>query len=272
VSIAAMNWAWRQRLSPTPKLVLMALADAADDHGVCWPSVATLSGKCTVSPRTVQRVLRMLVEQQLLVAEARHRQNGACSSNRYRLAVKGGDNLSPPDTDVTTPCQPCQGPPDNGVTPGTTIGTLNESPQPPALPMLSPEVGTEGCSDSDFELDYPNGLSPSERIAAQKQLAHVPVDTAQQLLDELAARLAADAVRTSSIAYLRGLIKRARSGTFTPEGALKIADARERRRQIDTARTAADQEYAVSATINENDPLVRRLRAIQEKARTRSKN
>ena len=26
-----------------PKLVLMALADAADDQGICWPSVATIA-------------------------------------------------------------------------------------------------------------------------------------------------------------------------------------------------------------------------------------
>ena len=26
-----MNWAWQQQLSPTPKLILMALADAAND-------------------------------------------------------------------------------------------------------------------------------------------------------------------------------------------------------------------------------------------------
>jgi len=30
-----MNWAWHQALKPVPKLVLMALADAADDQGVC---------------------------------------------------------------------------------------------------------------------------------------------------------------------------------------------------------------------------------------------
>ncbi|MGB5741636.1 MAG: helix-turn-helix domain-containing protein, partial [Sedimenticolaceae bacterium] len=36
-----MNWAWRQTLTPTLKLVLMALADSADDQGVCWPSVST---------------------------------------------------------------------------------------------------------------------------------------------------------------------------------------------------------------------------------------
>ncbi|MGB5255148.1 MAG: helix-turn-helix domain-containing protein, partial [Sedimenticolaceae bacterium] len=47
-----MNWAWRQALTPTLKLVLMALADAADDQGVCWPSVSTLAKKCSVSTRT----------------------------------------------------------------------------------------------------------------------------------------------------------------------------------------------------------------------------
>jgi hypothetical protein len=30
-----MNWAWHQDLKPVPKLVLMALADAADDQGIC---------------------------------------------------------------------------------------------------------------------------------------------------------------------------------------------------------------------------------------------
>ena len=43
-----MNWAWQQLLKPVPKLVLMALADAADDEGVCWPSVATLASKVGV--------------------------------------------------------------------------------------------------------------------------------------------------------------------------------------------------------------------------------
>jgi hypothetical protein len=105
-----MNWAWRQKLPPTPKLVLMALADAADDHGVCWPSVTTLARKCSVSPRTVQRMLKVLDEQELLVAESRHRQSGARSSNRYLLQLTGGDNLSPSDTGATTPRQPCQGP------------------------------------------------------------------------------------------------------------------------------------------------------------------
>ena len=46
MSIVAMNWAWGRQLKPTAQLVLMSLADAADDdQGVCWPSIPTLARK-----------------------------------------------------------------------------------------------------------------------------------------------------------------------------------------------------------------------------------
>lgn len=99
-----MNWAWHQDLKPVPKLVLMALADAADDQGICWPSAATVATKVGVSTRTVRRVMQGLIRCQLLTAEPRHRSDGSCSSNRYRLLMGGGDRLSPaPDGGDTTP-------------------------------------------------------------------------------------------------------------------------------------------------------------------------
>jgi hypothetical protein len=63
VSIAAMNWAWSLTLSPREKLVLMSLADAADDRGVCWPSIPTVARKCCLSKRTIQRTLRGLIRE-----------------------------------------------------------------------------------------------------------------------------------------------------------------------------------------------------------------
>ena len=106
-----MNWAWQQALKPVPKLVLMALADAADDQGICWPSVATLAGKVGVSTRTVRRVMQELISGKLLAAEQRYRSDGSCSSNRYRLQLVGGDKLSSaPDASDTTPGHTCQGP------------------------------------------------------------------------------------------------------------------------------------------------------------------
>ena len=91
-----MNWAWRQTLTPTLKLVLMALADPADDQGVCWPSISTLAKKCSVSTRTVRRSLRVLMDSGMLIAEARRRGDGSSTSNRYRLLIAGGDNILDP--------------------------------------------------------------------------------------------------------------------------------------------------------------------------------
>ena len=115
----AMNWAWQQKLSPTPKLILMALADAANDFGVCWPNVSTVATKCCVSIRTVRRVTQKLVDCGLMLSEQRFRKDGSCSSNRYRLQLEGGDRLSPaPDPCDTTPGHPCEGTPDTGDIPG----------------------------------------------------------------------------------------------------------------------------------------------------------
>lgn len=58
MSIKAMNWAWEQKLPPSSKLILMSLADAADDTGECWPRVRIIAEKCCTSERTVQRVLK----------------------------------------------------------------------------------------------------------------------------------------------------------------------------------------------------------------------
>jgi hypothetical protein len=75
-------------------------------------------------------------------------------------------------------------------------------------------------------------LSAAEREEAGKKLAGLPADLAQQLLDELAARIRANVIQTTPLAYLRGLITRARAGAFTPEGALQIAAHRQRRIEV----------------------------------------
>jgi len=56
-----MKAVWdRQDLSSTQKLVLLSLADWANDEGLCWPSIDRLAIKTSMAGRSVQRIIRDL--------------------------------------------------------------------------------------------------------------------------------------------------------------------------------------------------------------------
>jgi Helix-turn-helix domain len=275
MSIAAMNWAWGQKLKPTPKLILMALADAANECGICWPSVSTLADKCCVSMRTVRRVMRKLIERRLLLAEQRYRRDGSCSSNRYRLKLEGGDRLSPPPVaGDTIPGQRCEGPRDASVIPGTTSRTVKE-PQPPqgtAASVLDTEAGDSGSGELSG-LVFPRALTATEQEEAGRKLAGLSAGLAQQLLDELAASIGTNVIQKTPLAYLRGLIARARAGAFSPEGALRVAGQRRQQAKVDAAiaRDNSARTHYPPAVVDPDHPLLRRLHDIQNRYREKER-
>lgn len=58
MSILALAWAKRQRTgSATRKLVLLTLADYADDTGMAWPSQQTLAEDTELNVRSIRRAL-----------------------------------------------------------------------------------------------------------------------------------------------------------------------------------------------------------------------
>lgn len=94
MSIRAIRWVWGHFLPTTHKLVLLALADMADDVGHCWPSVQTVAKQCGISTRTVRRIIRDLEESKLLTSESRQREDGSRTSNLYLLSCAGVSLLS----------------------------------------------------------------------------------------------------------------------------------------------------------------------------------
>ena len=62
MSVRVMTAVWELPLPDSEKIVLLALADCANDEGHCWPSMATLARKCSKSDRTVQAAIKALVE------------------------------------------------------------------------------------------------------------------------------------------------------------------------------------------------------------------
>jgi hypothetical protein len=67
MSVRVMTAVWDLDLPDSDKIVLLALADCANDEGHCWPSVASLVRKCSKSERTIQGCIKRLVEEELLI-------------------------------------------------------------------------------------------------------------------------------------------------------------------------------------------------------------
>lgn len=61
-----MSLVWDISLPASEKIVLLALADNANDEGICWPSIATIARKSSKSERTVQAAIQSLKEAGLL--------------------------------------------------------------------------------------------------------------------------------------------------------------------------------------------------------------
>lgn len=226
MSIKAMNWAWEQRTgNPGLKMVLLKLADNADDIGFSYPSVAYIADLCEVSERTAQRHIRTLQEKQLLTIEKRVRSDGSTTSNGYTLSLhmeapareRGrGVKLSPApgqaaechargDTDGVKGCQTEGGAGDTGDTQTTNQPSENHQMEPPS-----------GAACGQPELVFPAGMLATDRMGAAAVLRGLDADLAQATLDELAARMTKTGVR-SPIGYLRSLVKAARRGQFKPD-------------------------------------------------------
>lgn len=94
------------KLSHGATVLYLALFFYADQDGVCWPGVERLARDVRVSPRSVQRWLKELVNADALSIAPRRTANGDADTNQYHLhlAPKVVTQLHHPgDTAVTTP-------------------------------------------------------------------------------------------------------------------------------------------------------------------------
>lgn len=80
-----MAAAWKLDMPATKKLALLALADWANDEGgSLYPSIAAIAARCSVSERTVQRILRDLAEDGWLRVVG-NENGGRRKTRRYQL-------------------------------------------------------------------------------------------------------------------------------------------------------------------------------------------
>jgi len=89
MSVKLMRQVWNIPLKPTQKLVLLALADHANDEGVCWPSRETISDKTGLTPKGVTDAINALRTASLVTIKKLkgNRNEYAISSNLELLPV-----------------------------------------------------------------------------------------------------------------------------------------------------------------------------------------
>lgn len=92
-------------ITSTQKLVLLALADWANDEGLCWPSIARLAKKSALGERTVQTTIKSLVEAGYVI-----RETVTGKGNRYWIRMDNAVNCTtaksaPPQNTALTPAK-----------------------------------------------------------------------------------------------------------------------------------------------------------------------
>lgn len=148
MSIALMNEVW-SFAGPvgSSRLVLLALADNANDQGVCWPSVHTIAIKAGMTERNAQNVLQELIQDGWVV---RNIQAGPKGCNTYTLTLKTGQQRweSVKDqrvykrrTKKTDVGVNLSSPPEPQFTGGVNLSSSNppnlSSPEPPVKPPVN---------------------------------------------------------------------------------------------------------------------------------------
>lgn len=180
----------------TQRLVLLAIADCANDEGVAWPAMPKVARKCGLTSERGVRMHVMALEEmgELEVIERRGRSNlfrVRLETLRAENADKPPQNPSPPQKRAgvqnpsapprrilpPSPAESCGGPPQNpadepkGNPKGNGEGTdVHETPPPPSgfvedrgtLPWLEAKLGW-------IYPDEPGTLPQRERVAVLRE-------------------------------------------------------------------------------------------------------
>lgn len=188
MSIKVTNWAWAHSQSRNgARLVLLAIADRADEDGFAWPSIEDIAERTLLSPRAVQKGILALTDLGELKVESgggRHRRN------RYTIIPK------PRTSDGVTRQEPRQ---DDGVTAGkprTSDGvsereTPNSATETPHFEPETPNSATENPVNSSPEPPVEPPEEPSGNLQLTLPGENLPAIRTEAAVDTQPGWLAA---------------------------------------------------------------------------------
>lgn len=211
-------------MSGTEKAVLIALADRADDAGMCWPSIATLAQMTCFTDRAVQKCIHSLLGKGLISVQV----SAGGKSNKY---VINPEQRSPSVEKLANAN-------------GAPYSPLNGEPRSPRTSFTPNHVHRNG------EPRSPNGepRSPKPSITIREPSIKVlrPDDVEDSLWREwVAHRKAKRAAVTEGV--LKTFRQEATKASFT------LADAM--RKSIDRGWTGFEAEWVARETRHSAKPM-----------------
>lgn len=274
MSIEALRWARKARAGKA-KGMLLVLAEIANPTGYCFPSHAYLAESCELSESTVRRMIKLLASRKLLTIKRRFHKNGSCSSNAYLLAVGDPVNVKGRVVSLTgrmsaagqEACSSVTSPPVNGEQETTTEPVFYPTPLPPAFGAGATAKLKQTPGRGGGEFCFPKAVSEAQCRELEKRVAGLSREVAQQVLDELAGRMAMEQVR-NPIRYCAALVASARRGEFQPELCVQVADQRAVDQQREAQRRASVAAARIAHKASEKS-LPQSLRAPLERMRAR---
>jgi len=98
MSFAWTNAVWENsKSSGTSRVIMLALADHADDNGICWPSISRLARYANVDRRNIFRHLEALIK----AGEIKISGKGFRGVNKYQITLPTGGNIATGGESVT---------------------------------------------------------------------------------------------------------------------------------------------------------------------------
>lgn len=196
MSTVIMSACWPLQMPPTQKAVLISLADNANDHGECWPSIPKICERTCFSERTVHTAIKWLEDAGLVTAD---RSNG-----RHTRYVVSPEAFQPPQE----------------LHPRSSRTTAAPAVKPPQLLQEPPQLPQEPPQQLRS-----NRKEPTRTVRSNRQ---VKAPGGADLLPGLPAGLVADflAVRKAkklplTTTAVEGLIREANKAGVSLEAAIR---------------------------------------------------
>ncbi|MFW9605273.1 MAG: helix-turn-helix domain-containing protein [Pseudomonas sp.] len=158
--------------NPLRKLVLLKLADNANDHGECWPSYQHIADQCEIDRSTVRKHIKQLEVQGLLRIENRLGPLGN-SSNLYTLILDGVGQKPTPVGQERTPV---------GIQPIGGVGLERTRTSHSLEPVNEPLKANGAEAPADANATAAPAKVASPKFNASKELLALGVE--KQVVDD----------------------------------------------------------------------------------------